>query len=182
MTENNQDNGKHLITRAAYARLKKWNRSYLSKKFVKEKMAAAIEQCPNTGRELVNVEKADIIFKNDINPAKVRKSANADQDESASEGYASTRTAREKIKLENEQIALLKIKGETLSKKAVMDACALAGQKLQEHLKAGSRRMSEKFATISDARQIKALMDEEFRKMLEHISDELMQKFTKGNT
>lgn len=153
-------------------------KAYLSKKDVKEMLAPAMETDTDDGKEKINFEKADLIFQANRDPAQPDRSGPKDTERPQGESFGDVKTNREKIKLEHDTMDLLKRKGETLVRREVIDACAAAGQKIQEQIKSSSLRLAEKFATMTDVREIKSMMDEEFRKILEAVSDDLERKFT----
>jgi len=172
------------VTKAEYARIRGWNRSYLSLKKTKERLAPAMV-ADGKGGELVDVEKANEIFRVETDTAQVRKpSAPApSRDSSAGEDPALDPESldarrRENLRLKNEELelSLAAQKGQTLPRAGVLSAAAQAGQNIRENLFALVPGLAERFATMTDAREIRTVMDGALRGCLDSVSNDFMRR------
>jgi hypothetical protein len=163
------------------------SKAYLSKAGVKEMLEGALVQDPNnSNKKLLDFDKADELFAKNADAARAEVVAkrnaagngksNPEDEDTGEATYTQIRNNKELAKLEQVRLDLLERKAETISRQSVLDATAAAGQKIQEHLRACSRRLSEKVATMTDAREIKTVIDEEIRRTLETVSDDLERK------
>lgn len=179
-----------LVNKQQYAVHRGCTKAYLSKKSVKELLAKAMEVDPADGKLKVNLEKADELFAANRDESKYigrkkpekKKPAPEEpgQNPEPEEGsYHNSRAQLEQVKLENAKIELLHRKGELLYRREVIDAAAAAAHKIQEQMRALSRRLAEKVATMTDQREIKTLIEDEFRMMLELSANEFERKIGK---
>lgn len=171
-----------LMTKTEYAAHYGCNKAYLSKKDVKERLAAAMIR-DDQGDLKIDSDKADEIFKLTQDPARApfRKSKSRPRAEHPEEtgllsGYETSRAKREYIKAEHAELDLLERKGQTLNRSDVVKAIMAAGAMIREHLAARNRRISEKAATMKNAREINSMLDADDRAMLEMISHDLNQR------
>ncbi len=177
-----------LGTKAEYARQNKVSKANFSKPHIKKLLESAMEPDPNNPkRQLLNFEKADKILEKNQDPSKrLNNPAAAKKDQASqkngseetqkSEGYADVRTRHEQIKVQEAELNLLERKGQTLMREEVIRATASAGQVLRERLQTSSRTIAEKAATMTSAQEIKSMLDDEYRSMLQMVSDDLMRK------
>lgn len=177
-----------LLTKTEYALHRGVSKAYISKKNIRALLAPATEK-DTEGREKINVEKADAILdqntdgqRNKRSKPKGGRQAGGDGDKAAASpapeenSYEATRRRHEEIKLENSQIDLEQKKGSLIFRDEVERACAAAGQLIREHLTARNRHIADKAATMTDARAIKAMLDEADRLMLETVSNDIVRK------
>ena len=173
------------MTKSDYAGLKDWNKSYLSKKSVKARIAPAMVG------DLIDADIADEIFKTTTDTAKVRKSQPKIQppNDSVEPGTAPPPTGapepgsmdhirrqQAQAQLDKQLLDLAERKGQTLPRAETMAAVAAAGTALREHLQSRNRRLAEQASTMKDAREIKAMLDADDRAMLEMISHDFMRR------
>ncbi len=166
-----------IVTKAEYARRKNWDRSYLSQAEALSKIAPALTTVSRPGkkdREMIIVDIADKIFAGNTDPSKVRKIT---QEAAPADGsFTSTKTEREKVRLESESLDLAERKGQTLPRAQTTAAVAAAGTQIREHLQARNRRIAEQASTMTDPREIKAMLDNDDRAMLEMISHDFLRR------
>src|SRR5690606_3863667 len=132
-----------------------------SKKSVAEKLQPAMEPDPeNPRRQLVNVEKADEIFKKTNDPSQYigreEKGSPVETD-----AYSAQRADLTRLNVEKSQIELAQMKGQLLNKEEVIQACAKWGQSVRDKVTASARTFSETAGTMTDAREIKTLFEKE---------------------
>ena len=183
-----EKDGQQLVSKAQYAKLRGWDRSYLSKKDVKARLAPAMEK-DKRGKDCVNVAKADEIFKRETDTSKVRKEMPAevaadDVDEDFPDLPPTMDAARrENIRLKNEDLALKLAaqKGQTLERAGVIGAAGVAGQAIRENIYSLIPGLAERFATMTDAREIRTAMDAALRSCLESVWNEFMRKIEPAN-
>src|SRR5689334_21570853 len=130
-------------TKAEYARLNGWNRSFLSQEPYKTRIAPALVP-DGKGGWLVDVAKADEIFTRETDTSKVRKSSSPVAQQAFAEGDedpdllpgSMDAERRENVRLKNETMALklAEQKGQTLARESVFAASAAAGRKIREAL------------------------------------------------
>ena len=171
-----------LMTKAQYAEKRGVTKAYLSKPQIVELLAPAMVKDPeNPAKMKIDPAIADELFNSHSDPARAskRKKAKANDDDKSSSdtrSFASTKNDRELIKLAQDRLALAEKLGQTLSRHEVESAFAGAGQFIREQLKARNHQIADKAATMTDARAIKAMLDESDRLILQTISDELIRK------
>lgn len=184
---------RRLGTKKDYADLRGWNKAYLSKADVKERLAGAMVIDTADGKKKLDFDKADKIFEETADPA--RKKPNTKKNTAASTaaaetapadtpdpaaveqaGYHSVRTERERLKLREEQAAYQKSIGNTLAKDQVTNALLKATRILQEKLKSRNRRMAEKVKTITDHLVILSMLNASDREILEDLSNGIIEQ------
>lgn len=175
-----------LVTKSEYALHRNVSPAYISKKNIKALLAPAIEADPKTGREMINLEKADQLL--DQNTDSQRNKHNKPQNpetggggnkaapSNGADSYETIRRTHEEAKLQHTLLDLEQKKGNLLFRDEVERACAAAGQMIREHLSSRNRHIADKAATMTDARAIKALLDEADRMMLETVSNDILRK------
>lgn len=175
-----------LLTKAKYAALKGWNKSYLSQQSVVEKLTGALVPDPkNPKKTLVNVEKADEIFRVTNDPSKSRKensaktSANAG-DDAEDKNYSAAKHDLTRINIEKGQIELAKLKGQLLNRQEVLDAFAKYGQSVRDQVLSMARPLSEVAATMSDAREIKSEFEKQAKIIFETVTNDLLRELAKS--
>jgi hypothetical protein len=182
--ENGPKQAAKLVTKAEYARIRGWNRSYLSLKETKARIAPAMVP-DGKGGELVDVAKANEIFKIETDTAKVRKpSAPAPSCDSApgedpdQDPESMDARRRENLRLKNEELELklAEQKGLTLPRAGVLSAAAQAGQTIRENFFALVPGLAERFATMNDAREIRTVLDGALRGCLDSVSNDFMRR------
>lgn len=165
-----------IMSKAEYAALKGVSRAYLSKKEMKDRLAAAMVT-DKSGKQKIDSDIADTLFKLTQDPARLHLSKLKDDEFSEDEnkeirldGFQKSRAQREALRVEEAQLDLIERKGRLLDRGSVIEACSASGQIIREHLKAAGRRIAEKAATMKDAHAIKSMIDEEHRAALEAAS------------
>lgn len=158
------------------------SKGYLSKPSVRELLQPAIV-IDDKGKEKIDTDKADQIFvanrHSALIPIASAEAPGSDdpQRQSATSELTGLKSQRERIKLRNDELELEERLGNTLNRTEVQDTCAAAGQKIQELFRSQIPRMAEKFATMTDVRQIRTTMEQEFNQAMEIISNDLARKF-----
>ncbi len=166
-----QDDGKY----------KKVSKAYLSKGQMKTRLEPAM-RADSDGVLKIDADLADEILRNARDPSRsmshMSGSGKPASDRPASNvgTFEAVRTDREKTKLENEKLDLAHRKGDTLAKPDVTKAVSAAGQILRDQLKSNSRRLAEKFSTMTDVREIRAVIDEENSKLLKQMSNDFLRR------
>lgn len=158
------------MTKVEYAAKKGWSKAYLSKKEIKDRIAPAMTM-DEKGRSRIDSDIADKIFASTADPARahLRKDAGQERQNTDSQpeimtaGYQASRAEREAVKAEEAKLDLLDRKGRTLDRKQVIEAHTASGVIIREHLIAAGRRIADKASTMTDARAIKSMFDEELR-------------------
>lgn len=135
------------------------------------------------GKEKIDSEKADEILKMNRDTARYRGPGDSNSgDATPSPGSMDDiRRQQALAKLAEQQLDLAQRKGETLPRAATMATVAAAATSIREHLQARNRRLAEQAATMTDAREIKAMLDKDDRAMLEMISHDFMQRISPGS-
>ncbi len=87
--------------------------------------------------------------------------------------YARAKAARQATLAREAQLRLDEKLGRTVSRRRVEGAAAEAGQTLREGLEARNRDLAERLAALDDPREIRALLDEEDRRLLARAADVL---------
>lgn len=157
------------MTKKDYAAKKGWSKAYLSKKDIKDRIAPAMT-VDEEGRSRIDSDVADRIFASTADPARshLRKDAAIAGEEQIKQdvplsGYQASKADLAAIKAEDARLDLLERKARTLDKQQVVEAVTASGIIIQEQMAAAGRRIAEKAATMTDARAIKSMYDEELR-------------------
>jgi hypothetical protein len=167
-----------------YAAHRGCKKPYLSKPAVSERLRAAMEIDPADGKLKINFEKADAILARVTDTAMVRKPAAPGPSQAFADGnndldHESMDAARrENIRLKNEDLALklAEQKGLTLPRAGVIGAAAQAGQSIRENIYALIPGLAERFATMTDAREIRIVMDGALRGCLESVVNDFNRR------
>jgi hypothetical protein len=174
-----------LMTKAEYARHRGCSKPFISKSL--DKLATAIV-LDEKGRERIDSEKADAIFAANRDPSRSlpgatgqRRGKPADDETGddvlpGDEGFTATKTKRERVKLEHEQINLAERKSQLVPRDGVVAAGAKAGQMIREQLRETNRDLAEKLATMNDTRAILVALEERDRRILGTVSDDFMRR------
>lgn len=178
-----QQNGQQLVTKAEYARLKGWDRSYLSKKETVKKIRPALVKNA-AGKTRVDVKLADEIFSNDTDPSKVRKATKntpheagaVTNEDDAARGFYDTKAEREQIRLEQEKLNLAERKGLLLPRAETIRAISAVGMIFRDGLKARTRHLAQQLSTMKDTKEIAAFLEKQDQALLETISHELKRR------
>ena len=169
------------MTKKDYAARRGCSPAYLSKKETAARLAPAMVRGEN-GAWMIDSDIADKIFKDTADPA--RKIGKAGGAKTAAGGsaapeagtYENVRTESALVKLEHERLDLAARKGQTVPRHSVYEAAAGAGQAIREYLRGRNQRIAEQASTMTDARQIRAMLEESDRVMLQMISDDFMRR------
>jgi hypothetical protein len=173
-----------LGNKTQYAAHRGCSKPYLSKGDVARRLEAAMELDPVDGKLKINFEKADQILALATDTAKVRKppppAALQDftgEDPALPPGSMDA-ARRENLRLKNEELALslAEQKGQTLPRAGVVGAATAAGQTIRENIYSLIPGLAERFATMTDAREIRVAMDAAFRGCLESVVNDFMRK------
>jgi hypothetical protein len=174
-----------LGNKTQYAAHRGCKKPYLSKAAVKERLKAAMEIDPSDGKLKINFERADAILARVTDTAQVRKpstsatfpdSAGIEDPELPPGSMDAAR--RENIRLKNEDLGLklAEQKGQTLPRAGVLGAATVAGQTIRENIYSLIPGLAERFATMTDAREIRVVMDGAFRVCLESVVNDFMRR------
>lgn len=190
--------GKQLVNKATFARMINVDRSYLSKADVEARLEPAITR--NGKKVLIDAEMAKAILKRETDTSKVRKAAQpeietpdadaqAGEDDDGLELSPEDATSLDKhrrrnIHLKNEDLALriAAQKSETLSRQGAYAAAAQAGQLIRENIYALIPGLAERAASMTDAREIRTMMDGAFRACLESVVNEFNRRIHPAGT
>jgi hypothetical protein len=174
-----------LGNKTQYAAHRGCKKPYLSKPAVSARLQAAMEIDPADGKLKINFEKADAILARETDTAKVRKPSTpagvqasaGDEDPELTPGSMDA-ARRENIRLKNEDLALklAEQKGQTLPRAGVVGAAAQAGQSIRENIYALIPGLAERFATMTDAREIRIVMDGALRGCLESVVNDFNRR------
>jgi hypothetical protein len=172
-----------LMTKSAYAKHRvaqghQCSKQFLAKPAIVERLRPAMV-ADAEGRMLVDSDKADAIFAETRDPSKYLGRATAGEPKARltrPDGYEAMRTRREQLKVQEAELDLAERKRQTIARSGVVAAGATAGQLIRGHLQARNRRIAELAATMTDAREIKQMLDADDRVMLETVSDDFMRR------
>jgi hypothetical protein len=167
-----------LMTKSDYAKHRGCTKAYLSKPAIVDRLKLAMV-ADAQGRMLVDSEKADAIFAEARDPSKYlgrQMPADSGRRLVKADGYEATRTRREQLKVQEAELDLAERKRQTVARSGVVSAGAAAGQLIRGHLQARNRRLAELAATMTDARAIKQMLDDDDRTMLETVSDDFVRR------
>lgn len=179
-----------LGTKQDYAQHRKCSKSYLSKKGIKEMLEQAMVVDPADGKKKIDFEKADALFSQSRDPARYmgKETSQPLRSETAIDGapqtfaapapgsYESERTRSMRIKAEREELDLLERKKELIPVAATMLAINAAGAQIKEFLQSRNTRLSEQAATMTNPREIKAMLDEDDRTIFKAINDDFLRR------
>lgn len=94
--------------------------------------------------------------------------------------YSQAKAARETIQARTAQLVLEEKLRAIVSRSAVEDAAFEAGQLLQAELAARNKVLAERLATTDDPRAIRAMLDDEDRKLLDRLANALERSLGNG--
>lgn len=186
-----ENGGKQLVNKATFARMIDVDRSYLSKAEVEKRLEPAITR--DGKKVLIDVEMAKAILKRETDTSKQRKPQPAAAALPLDDGAADAEGEddldglpkgtldehrRRNVQLKNEDLALriAEQKAQTLPRQGVVAAAAQAGQAIRENIYALIPGLAERFATMTDAREIRTVMDGAFRTCLESVVNEFNRR------
>jgi hypothetical protein len=174
-----------------YAAHRGCKKPYLSKPAVRERLRGAMEIDPADGKVKINFEKADAILARVTDTAMVRKPSApgpsqvlADGKDAELDPESMDAARRENLRLKNEDLGLklAEQKGLTLPRAGVVSAAAQAGQSIRENIYALIPGLAERFATMTDAREIRTAMDGALRVCLESVVNDFMRRVQPAGT
>lgn len=161
-----------LMTKKDYARHRGCSAAYVSKKDVAARLAPAMVM--EKGQWLVDSEKADALLSASRDPATDLRAAS--EGPSATGEYTVARTKAQYVRLEMESLELSTLKGQTLPRGKTYQAAQTVGQNFREALQGRNRRLAEQLVTMTDAREIMILLEQEDRQLLESISSDFLRR------
>ena len=175
-----------LMTKADYAArgikqydgsFKKCSKAYLSKGAMKARLEPAM-RADTDGVLKIDSDMADQILRETKDPSRSMSHMKPTPGTASPKTgtFEAVRTDRERAKLENEQLDLAERKGETMSRVEVVRAVMAAGQIIKDQLKNNSRRLAEKFSTMTDVREIRSVMEQENSALLTQISNDFLRR------
>ncbi len=172
--------------------------AYVSKKGIKELIEQAMEIDPSDGKRKINFEKANAIIANAADPARAEfKKENLATDKSAGAetkppaagpapgSYHDGKTRLAQINAEKAELDMLERKKQIMPVAGTIQALNAAGSTIKEFLQARNTRLSEEAASMTNPREIKAMLDADDRAMFEAINDDFqrrIEKYTGGES
>lgn len=155
-------------------------KAYLSKKKNLLMLEPAMEIDPADGKRKINFETADALFLKNRDPSRFVGQKKNQDFPAAEETYESVKRRQALVKLEQEMMDLAERKDQTLPRAETMAAVSAAFLAIREKLQARNRSLSEQSSTMTDVREINAMLDASDRMLLETVSDEFMRRVSKG--
>lgn len=165
--------------------------AYISKKGIKELVEQAMEIDPSDGKKKINFERADQILADAADPARAdfKKSSAPAKEESETEtkaqpsapapgSYHDGKTRLAQINAEKAELDLLERKKGLLPVTTTIAAIAAAGSLIKEHLQGRNTRIAESASSMTNPREIKAMLDADDRVMFETINNDFQQRLS----
>ncbi len=166
--------------------------AYVSKKGIKELVAQAMEIDPSDGKLKINFEKADQIlasasdparaeFKNSNTNPEIKTGPAADQPSPAAPAagtYHDSKTRRALVDAEKAELDLMERKKQIMPVAGAITAVNAAGAAIKEYLQARNTRLSEQAATMTNPREIKAMLDADDRALFETINHDFLRRIS----
>lgn len=166
-----------LVTKTEYAAMRGWGKSYLSNKSVVARIEPALEPHPdNPRRQLVNVEKADEIFRKTSDPSGYLDNPMARRRHRS--GTAEFDQAKlDLIRTKNEvaKIELARLKESLLDREEVLQATGKVCGFVLAALLAKADHIGSTAAAMTDPREIKGFFDATIRETFQKICDDLSE-------
>lgn len=169
-----------------YAAHRGCSAAYISKKGIKELVEQAIETDPSDGKTKINFEKADALIRDTGSPAHQAAKESAAEIQAASSEVArpapapgSIYDSKEriaKINAEKAEMELLERKRELMPVNQTIAAIKAAGATIKEYMQARNMRLAEQAATMTNPREIKAMLDADDLNLFETINNDFQRR------